>query len=170
MHHLDRCLSCLSCMTTCAVKVDDAHLIDIVRAYIEDNYRRPLGDRMLRRLLADLLPYPRRFAHASRRRGSRAVCRSFAEDECASVDLPPRDRPPAKILRRRSIRPRAPERRARAAAGCVQQALARNVNAATIRLLQRHGCEVVVAAGVECCGALPLHMGGGAQGKALARG
>src|SRR5262244_3348840 len=66
VHHLDRCLSCLSCMTTCAVKVDYAHLIDIARGYIEDNYRRPLGERMLRRLVAELLPYPRRFALALR--------------------------------------------------------------------------------------------------------
>jgi len=52
---------------------------------------------------------------------------------------------------------------------CAQQALDRNINAATIRLLQRHGCEVVVATGVGCCGALPLHMGREVQGKALAR-
>src|SRR5262245_56895885 len=64
VHHLDRCLSCLSCMTTCAVKVDYAHLIDIARAYIEQNYRRPMADRALRRLLAEILPYPRRFAFA----------------------------------------------------------------------------------------------------------
>ena len=64
VHHLDRCLSCLSCVTTCAVKVDYAHLIDIGRAYIEANYRRPLDERILRSLLASLLPYPRRFAAA----------------------------------------------------------------------------------------------------------
>ena len=64
VHHLDRCLSCLSCVTTCAVKVDYAHLIDIGRAYIETNYRRPLSERALRWLLASVLPYPRRFAAA----------------------------------------------------------------------------------------------------------
>ena len=66
VHHLDRCLSCLSCVTTCAVKVDYAHLIDIARTHIEKNYRRPLGERMLRRMIAELLPYPRRFALALR--------------------------------------------------------------------------------------------------------
>ena len=66
VHHLDRCLSCLSCVTTCAVKVDYAHLIDIGRSYIEDNYRRPVGERALRRTIAELLPYPRRFAQALR--------------------------------------------------------------------------------------------------------
>src|SRR3954468_24609923 len=64
VHHLDRCLSCLSCVTTCAVKVDYAHLIDIGRAYIEKNYRRAPGERALRWMLAALLPYPRRFAAA----------------------------------------------------------------------------------------------------------
>jgi len=66
VHHLDRCLSCLSCVTTCAVKVDYAHLIDIARTHIERNYHRPLGERMLRRAVAELLPYPRRFALALR--------------------------------------------------------------------------------------------------------
>src|SRR5262245_66180697 len=66
VHHLDRCLSCLSCVTTCAVKVDYTHLIDIARNYIEENYRRPLPDRFLRALLAATLPYPKRFARALR--------------------------------------------------------------------------------------------------------
>ena len=66
VHHLDRCLSCLSCMTTCAVRVDYVHLIDIARSHIEKNFRRPWPDRLLRRLLAALLPYPRRFGAALR--------------------------------------------------------------------------------------------------------
>ena len=66
VHHLDRCLSCLACVTTCAVRVDYAHLIDIARAHIETHFRRPLADRLLRLLLAKTLPYPRRFAAALR--------------------------------------------------------------------------------------------------------
>jgi glycolate oxidase iron-sulfur subunit len=131
VHHLDRCLSCLSCMTTCAVKVDYAHLIDIGRGYIETNYRRPLGERMLRWLLASLLPYPRRFA--------------------AALLLGAIARPIAGLL-----------------PGCAQQALNRDINAATIRMLRRHGCEIVIAPGTGCCGALPLHMGRSEQGRALA--
>ena len=61
VHHLDRCLSCLSCMTTCAVKVDYAHLIDIARDYIEDNHRRPIGERVLRRLDCRALTLPAAF-------------------------------------------------------------------------------------------------------------
>ena len=171
VHHLDRCLSCLSCMTTCAVKVDYAHLIDIARDYIEDNYRRPLGERMLRRLIAELLPYPRRFALALR---LARLASPFAGI------LPPRlrdlvglavARPPAGEILAPAIHPAEGTRKARVALlpSCAQQALDRNINAATIRLLQRHGCDVVVAPGIGCCGALPLHMGRSAQGKALAR-
>jgi glycolate oxidase iron-sulfur subunit len=171
VHHLDRCLSCLSCMTTCAVKVDYVHLIDIARAYIEDTYRRPLGERLLRRMLAELLPYPSRFALAL---SLARLARPF------SVVLPRRlrnlvelaaSRPPAGEILRPATYPTKGQRRMRVALlpSCAQQALDRNINAATIRLLQRCGCEVVVAAGVGCCGALPLHMGHEAQGKALAR-
>jgi glycolate oxidase iron-sulfur subunit len=171
VHHLDRCLSCLSCMTTCAVKVDYVHLIDIARAYIEDNYRRPLGERLLRRMLAELLPYPSRFALALQ---LAQLARPF------SAVLPPRlrnlvelaaSRPPDGEILRPATYPATGQRKMRVALlpSCAQQALDRNINAATIRLLQRCGCEVVVAAGVGCCGALPLHMGREAQGKALAQ-
>ncbi len=170
VHHLDRCLSCLSCMTTCAVKVDYVHLIDIARAYIENNYRRPLGERLLRRMLAELLPYPSRFALALQ---LARLARPF------SAVLPPRlrnlvalagSRPPAGEILRPATYPAAGQRKMRVALlpSCAQQALDRNINAATIRLLQRCGCEVVVAAGVGCCGALPLHIGREAQAKALA--
>jgi glycolate oxidase iron-sulfur subunit len=171
VHHLDRCLSCLSCMTTCAVKVDYVHLIDIARAYIEDTYRRPLGERLLRRMLAELLPYPNRFALALR---LSRLARPF------SAILPRRlrnlvelaaSRPPAGEVLRPAIYPAEGQRKKRVALlpSCAQQALDRNINAATIRLLRRCGCEVVVAPGVGCCGALPLHMGREAQAKALAQ-
>src|SRR5215813_2601678 len=132
VHHLDRCLSCLSCVTTCAVKVDYAHLIDIARDYIEDNYRRPLGERMLRRLVAELLPYPRRFALALR------LARLAAP---FSGILPPRlrnlvglavARPPAGEILAPGIYPAESARKARVALlpSCAQQALDRNINAA----------------------------------------
>ena len=172
VHHLDRCLSCLSCMTTCAVKVDYAHLIDIARDYIEDNYRRPLGERMLRRLIAELLPYPRRFALALRlARLARPVRRPSAAARCAIWSACRRAASSRRNSRAGNLSGRRAPAKARVALlpSCAQQALDRNINAATIRLLQRHGCEVVVAPGVGCCGALPLHMGRSAQGKALAR-
>lgn len=170
VHHLDRCLSCLSCMTTCAVKVDYVHLIDIARAYIEDHYHRPFGERLLRRLLAELLPYPNRFGLALQ---LARLARPF------SAVLPQRLRnlvgiaastPPAGEILRPATYPATCQRKMRVALlpSCAQQALDRNINAATIRLLQRCGCEVVVAAGVGCCGALPLHIGRETQAKALA--
>ena len=170
VHHLDRCLSCLSCMTTCAVKVDYVHLIDIARAYIEDHYRRPLGERLLRRMLAELLPYPSRFALALQlARLARPFSAVLPQRLRNLVELAA-SRPPAGEILRPATYPATGQRKMRVALlpSCAQQALDRNINAATIRLLQRCGCEVVVAAGVGCCGALPLHIGREAQAKALA--
>src|SRR5919107_1608318 len=62
--HIDRCLSCLSCMTTCPSGVDYMHLVDQARVRIEKTYRRPLWDRLVRQLLASVLPYPARFRAA----------------------------------------------------------------------------------------------------------
>src|SRR3984885_11110641 len=59
--HIDRCLSCLSCMTTCPSGVHYMHLVDHARSHIEQTYRRPAPDRLLRAALARLLPYPHRF-------------------------------------------------------------------------------------------------------------
>jgi glycolate oxidase iron-sulfur subunit len=171
VHHLDRCLSCLSCMTTCAVKVDYAHLIDIARDYIEDNYRRPLGERMLRRLIAELLPYPQRFAFALRLARLAAPFSGILPLRLRNLAALAAARPvDGEILKPRTY-PAEGARKLRVALlpSCAQQALDRNINAATLRLLQRHGCEVVIAPGVGCCGALPLHMGRSDQGKALAR-
>src|SRR5690606_9582453 len=64
--HIDRCLSCLACMTTCPSGVHYMHLVDHARAYIEDRYRRPVGERALRWMLARILPYPGRFRLALR--------------------------------------------------------------------------------------------------------
>src|SRR6202453_5179088 len=64
--HIDRCLSCLSCMTTCPSGVNYMHLVDHARAHIEETFRRPSGDRTIRALLAGILPYRRRFALALR--------------------------------------------------------------------------------------------------------
>jgi glycolate oxidase iron-sulfur subunit len=170
VHHLDRCLSCYACMTTCAVKVDYAHLIDIARSHIERTFRRPLTDRLLRRLLAQVLPYPRRFLAA--------LLLARAARPIAGL-MPGRLRNLIGMARARPARPGlvAPgvyraegERRMRVVllAGCAQQSLDRNINSATIAVLRRHGCDVLVAQGAGCCGALPLHMGYAAQAKRLA--
>jgi glycolate oxidase iron-sulfur subunit len=170
VHHLDRCLSCLSCVTTCAVRVDYTHLIDIARAYIEQHYRRPLGDRLLRLMLAKTLPYPRRFAAALRlARLARPLAGAMPKRLRNLVQLAEREARGEFIAPQ--VFPAEGDRRTRVLllAGCAQQALDGEINAATIRVLTRHGCEVVIAQGADCCGALPLHMGREEEGRALAR-
>ena len=160
--HVDRCLSCLSCMTTCPSGVHYMHLVDHARAHIEDKGRRPLPDRLLRALLAAVLPRPFLFRLALR--GAR-LARPFAAlmpgrlrtlTAMAPARLPettPEDRP--RVFAARG------KRRARVAllAGCAQRVLAPEINRATVRLLTRHGCETVIARGAGCCGALTHHLG-----------
>ncbi|HVH02362.1 MAG TPA: glycolate oxidase subunit GlcF, partial [Amaricoccus sp.] len=160
--HIDRCLSCLACMTTCPSGVHYMHLVDHAREYIERTYRRPLPDRALRAALAVVLPHPSRFRLALR---AAAVGRPFAtllpERLAAMLAMAPRRLPPRDDLDgRRVFRAEGKrERRVALLAGCAQRVLDPGINAATIRLLTRHGCEVVVSEGAGCCGALAHHMG-----------
>ncbi|WP_062560575.1 glycolate oxidase subunit GlcF [Paracoccus aminovorans] len=171
--HLDRCLSCLACMTTCPSGVDYMHLIDHARIHVERTYRRPWRDRALRWLLARLLPYPRRFRLALR---GAALARPFAKALPdarlrAMLDMAPRRIPPASQNDRGQVfAPTAP-RRARVALmpGCAQRALNTDINDATIRLLRRAGCEVVIPHAFGCCGALTHHMGREADALRSAR-
>ncbi|MGO4388039.1 glycolate oxidase subunit GlcF [Microvirga sp. 2YAF29] len=172
VHHLDRCLSCLSCMTTCAVKVDYVHLIDHARVHIEQHHRRPWSERLLRGILANVLPYPRRFQWALRgARVAKALPSMVPARLRASIGMAPAaGRFETDILAPAVYRAEG-ERRKRVAllAGCAQQVLNGNINRATIRLLQRHGCDVIVSPGVGCCGSLTLHMGREADARASAR-
>jgi glycolate oxidase iron-sulfur subunit len=170
VHHLDRCLSCLSCVTTCAVKVDYTHLIDIARTHIERNYRRPLGERMLRAMLANTLPYPRRFAAAMRlARLARPIAGLMPRRIANLVQLAQRKARTQFVAAQVFPAQGARKMRVLLLAGCAQQALDAEINGATIRVLTRHGCEVVIAEGAGCCGALPLHMGREEEGRSLAR-
>jgi len=172
VHHLDRCLSCLGCTTTCAVKVDYLHLIDIARTHIEATYVRPLAERLGRAMIAATIPHPARMRAAlTLARLAKPFRALLPATLRAMVDMAP---PADEIdggLTRPAVHPAEGERRRRVALlpGCAQQALDRNVNAATIRLLTRLGCEVVVPEGLGCCGALTLHMGRTDDGKGFAR-
>ncbi len=160
--HLDRCLSCLACTTTCPSGVDYMHLIDHARAHVEQTYRRPPMDRLLRAVLARVIPYPGRFRLALRAarlgrffKGVMPDARLRAMLDMAPARLPapsPDDRPQVFA---------APTRKARVAlmTGCAQKVLDTDINEATIRLLTRLGVEVVVPRGMGCCGALTHHMG-----------
>ncbi|RKT27779.1 glycolate oxidase iron-sulfur subunit [Roseovarius halotolerans] len=161
--HIDRCLSCLACMTTCPSGVHYMHLVDHARDYIERNYKRPFGDRALRWILARILPYPGRFRLALL--GAK-IGRPFAflmpdARLRAMLEMAPRQVPP--VSRNddpQSFAPKGPRRkRVALMTGCAQRALNTDINDATIRLLTRLGCEVVVAEGAGCCGALTHHMG-----------
>jgi glycolate oxidase iron-sulfur subunit len=177
--HIDRCLSCLSCMTTCPSGVNYMHLIDQGRAHVERTYRRPLSERLPRALLGFLMPRPwalrwslivgrlaKPFARLLPKRdaGLLASARAMLESVPQPMPAPsPVDKP--------QVFPAIGPRRKRVAllSGCGQTVLAPEVNEATIRLLTRHGVEVVVASGMGCCGSSVLHIGREEQARDLAR-
>ena len=160
--HVDRCLSCLACMTTCPSGVNYMHLVDHAREYIEDNYKRPLFDRIMRATLAQILPYDRRFRFAMK---SAQLVKPLAHIMPSKiqnmVDFAPKKLPVPSLNDKPQVFLAEGTRIKRVAlmTGCAQKALDTDINDATIRLLRRHGCEVVVAQGAGCCGALTHHMG-----------
>jgi glycolate oxidase iron-sulfur subunit len=161
--HIDRCLSCLACMTTCPSGVHYMHLVDHARDYIEQRYKRPFSDRALRWILAQILPYPTRFRLALLgAKIGRPFARLMPDARLkAMLEMAPKTIPP--VSRNDDPQSFAPQgaRKKRVAlmTGCAQKALNTDINDATIRLLTRLGCEVVVAEGAGCCGALTHHMG-----------
>ena len=161
--HVDRCLSCLACMSTCPSGVHYMHLVDLARAHIEKTYRRPLMDRLLRWTLARILPYPGRFRLAMLgARIGRPFRRLMPDARLrAMLEMAPKRIPPVSRNDDPQVFPAKGERKMRVAlmTGCAQRALNTDINDATIRLLRRLGCEVVIARGMGCCGALVHHMG-----------
>ncbi|MDA0239401.1 MAG: glycolate oxidase subunit GlcF [Proteobacteria bacterium] len=160
--HIDRCLSCLACKTACPSGVDYQRLIDHARVHIEEHYQRPWFERLVRRLIAGLIPHPGRFRLALR---LAALARPFTgllgERLSHLVAMAPKSVPAPSDMDRPQIFPAAGETKMRVAllTGCAQQVLRPSINEATIRLLTRLGCEVVVGVGAGCCGALVHHMG-----------
>jgi glycolate oxidase iron-sulfur subunit len=166
--HVDRCLSCLSCMTTCPSGVHYMHLVDHARAHIEKTYRRPAADRLLRAVLVRVLPHPGRF---------RAVLvaallgKPFApllarlgphgERLAAMLRLAPSRPSPRSALKPGVKLPKPDRPRGRVAllTGCAQPVLRPEINEATVRLLDRLGIAVVLPKGEGCCGALAHHLG-----------
>lgn len=168
--HFDRCLTCLSCMTTCPSGVDYMHLIERGRIHVEETFKRPWPDRLLRGLLAFLLPRPGLFRLALvGGQAARPFKALFPGRLSALVAMAPRSIPPPSSVDRPQVFAAEGPRRMRAAliSGCAQQVLRPAINEAAIRLLTRHGCEVVVAK-TECCGALVQHMGRDAAAKKAA--
>ncbi len=169
--HIDRCLSCLACMSTCPSGVHYMHLVDHAREYIEQTYSRPLPERMLRWLLSHIIPYPNRFRLAMfGAKFAKPFARYLPGRLKAMVELAPSSMPGPSPMDMPQVFKAEGERRKRVAllTGCAQRALNTDINEATIRLLTRHGCEVVVAEGMGCCGALTHHMGKTGQSHASA--
>jgi glycolate oxidase iron-sulfur subunit len=162
--HIDRCLSCLACMTTCPSGVHYMHLVDHARAHIEETFQRPLGDRFLRALLAWLMPYPQRFRPALYlARLAKPLAPLFEalrlKRLAAMLRLSPW-RAPQRPLAPQVFSAIGPHRgRVALLPGCVNDLLAPEINAAAIRLLTRHGIDVVLPPGAGCCGSLVHHMG-----------
>ncbi len=177
--HIDRCLTCLSCTTTCPSGVDYMHLVDGARVHIEKTYERPAMERAMRRLLATVLPNPKYlrltlaisfFARplAPVLRAAPGLGSLAAMLALAPARLPGRTRLRAGIG---MAYPPAVVPRARVAlmTGCAQSVLAPGINEAAMRLLLRAGVEVVLPKGEGCCGALVHHMGREAEALAAAR-
>ncbi|MCB4820400.1 glycolate oxidase subunit GlcF [Roseicella aerolata] len=176
--HVDRCLSCLSCMTTCPSGVHYMHLVDHARRYIEETYDRPWHERLLRRVLSSILPYPARFRAAiSGARLGRPLAGLMPGGHVlgrrlqAMLKLAPGALPPPSPMQAPQVHRAQGQRRGRVAllTGCAQQVLAPSINEATIRLLTRMGIEVVVTKEQGCCGALDHHMGQHDPAMRLAR-
>jgi glycolate oxidase iron-sulfur subunit len=173
--HIDRCLSCLACMTTCPSGVHYMHLVDHARAHIEETYDRPLLDRLMRWFLANVMPYPSRLRVAMM---LGILGKPFApllaliglKPLAAAARLAPLRAPG--VMTEPGVHPAVGPRKARVAllAGCANEALSPSITAATIRLLNRNGIEVVVAPETGCCGSLEHHLGReeGALAKARA--
>jgi glycolate oxidase iron-sulfur subunit len=180
--HIDRCLSCLACMTTCPSGVNYMHLVDQARVRIERDYKRPLIERLLRGLLALVLPRPTLFrasmilARLARPfanllpSGGASTSPTLLKRIKAMLALSPRSLPKAGPVPG-TVFPAQGERRGRVALlqGCAQQVLAPRINQAAINLLTRHGVEVVLVKDEQCCGALTHHMGREAEALAFAR-
>ena len=169
--HIDRCLSCLSCMTTCPSGVHYMHLVDQARDRIEATYKRPLPERLLRGFLALVLPRPWLFRPALLAAWlTRPVARLLPGRVGTLAALAPARLSSPSAVDRPQVFPAEGALRKRVAllTGCAQQVVAPEINEATVRLLTRHGCEVVVAKGAGCCGGLTHHMGRDSLGFARA--
>ena len=181
--HIDRCLSCLACMTTCPSGVNYMHLVDQARVRIEKDYTRPPAERLLRAVLAWVLPRPHLFRASM-------ILAGIARPLAALLPSSGRSATPTLLGRIKAMLVLAPRslpkagpgggtvfsaigpRRGRVALlqGCAQQVLAPRINQSAVSLLTRHGIEVVLVKDEQCCGALTHHLGRDDEALARARG
>ena len=161
--HIDRCLSCYSCMSTCPSGVNYMHLIDHGRSHIEKTYKRPFSDRFVRGFLSVTLSKSINFRFvAFLTKFIKPFNFFFPLKLREMINLMP-GKFPKKTLPKRQIylarNKKKPVARVALLTGCVQKVISPQINEATIRLLNRHDIEVVVLKGIECCGSLNHHLG-----------
>ncbi len=173
--HVDRCLSCLSCMTTCPSGVHYMHLVDHARTVIEETHQRPLSERLLRDLLAWILPHNTRLRLAM---GLGILGKPFAalaavvglRRIAALIELAPWRLPRRSVAESPRVFAAEGPRRGRVAlmTGCVTPVVGPSILDAAVRVLCRHGIDVVVPEGQGCCGGLVHHMGRAEEAHAAA--
>jgi glycolate oxidase iron-sulfur subunit len=178
---IDHCLSCLACMTTCPSGVDYRRLVDAARPRIDKTYRRAPADAALRAVLVRLLASPGAFRAALRLAALVRIFRPLIRNLPgiglrldAMLALAPKSPPRAASIRKtpvvaEPVRQGAGRRRMALLTGCAESVLAPEINAATVRLLNRAGIEVVAPKGEGCCGSLAHHMGAEERALRLAR-
>lgn len=159
--HIDRCLSCYSCMTTCPSGVNYMHLVDHARNHIEKTFVRPFFDRFIRSLLSKILPSPTLFRMAGYSARLFYPFRFLFPKKIKNMlKYMPNSFPKSKQENKEIYSP-VGKTYARVAllTGCVQRVISPQINDATIEILNRHGVEVIVPKQVDCCGSLNHHLG-----------
>jgi glycolate oxidase iron-sulfur subunit len=174
--HIDRCLSCYSCMTTCPSGVDYMHLSDYARQHIEKSVLRAPGDDFTRKLLRRILPYPRRFRSAlllaaAARPFKWLFARSRFKSLAAMLELAPRRLAgQSEFSVPQTVKAQGKRRgRVLLMLGCAQRVLRPEINDASVRFLNHLGYDVVLSEGEGCCGSLSLHMGKESDAKSFAK-
>ena len=160
--HIDSCLSCYSCMTTCPSGVNYMHLIDHGRNYVEETYKRPFFDRLFRNILSFVLPRPNVFLlMAFSSKIIKPFSFLFPQFLRNALNLMPSKIPGKKIKEKKIYEVTNGKKVSRVAllTGCVQRVISPEINESTIRLLNRHNVEVVVMPDINCCGSLNHHLG-----------
>ena len=168
--HIDSCLGCLSCETTCPSGVDYSRLLEEARPRLEKKVKRSLSDRLLRSVITRFLPYPARFRFALKMSGlGRALSFLVPSNMTPLLDMAPKRLPRPAELAKPGVIAAVGSKRLRVAllTGCAQSVLGPQINDATVRLLTRLGAEVVIPNDTGCCGALTFHMGERRQSRKL---
>ena len=161
--HIDRCLSCYSCMSTCPSGVNYMHLIDHGRNHIEKTYKRPLSERVVRDFLSKVLTNSYYFRIISMLTFLVKPFKFFFPKKIENMisfmptKFPKKNLPDLRVYS--ATKRKKPVARVALLTGCVQKVISPQINEATIRLLNRHGIEVIVPKGVDCCGSLNHHLG-----------